>query len=167
MQDKTTAQLQMILVVVAPPLGVTFAVQRGRDQLLEPFASTAELISFAVSLNLGPALAAGAFNFQGPYAQGAPSDRFIYVNSGTHAGQADSRWDRRAKLKLAGIPRDLVKAAGGDPDRAIEACFPGTARDGGPVCATVRSDAIAWRLAMPNPTVGTTPSPSVRTQPID
>jgi hypothetical protein len=115
---------------------------------LQPYASTAELISFAVTLNLGPALADGAFNFQGPYAQGTPADRFIYVNSGVRAGQADTRWERRAKIKLAGIPRELVEAAADDSNRAIEARIPGTAPDGGPVCATVQHDAITWRLAM-------------------
>lgn len=140
--------VQLILVVVAPPSGVAFAVQRGRDQLLQPYASTAELISFAITLNLGPALADGAFNFQGPYAQGTPADRFVYVNSGVRAGQADTRWERRAKIKMAGIPRELVDAAADDSNRAIEARFPGTARDGGPVCATVQHDAITWQLAM-------------------
>lgn len=141
-------QLQLILLVEAPPTGVAFAVQRGRDQLLEPYASTDRLVSFALTMQLGPVLTGGAFNFQGPYAQGTPADRFIYVNSGAHAGQAGTPWDRRAKIKLAGIPREMVETAAGDSNSAIEARFAGTARDGGPVCATVQSEAIGWRLAM-------------------
>lgn len=147
MQNDTTAELQIILVLTAPPSGVLFAVQHGRDGLLQPYASTAESISFAITLSLGPALADGSFNFRGPFAQGTPADRFVYVNSGTYAGQLGCRWERRAKIKLAGIPRQLVEAAAGDANCAIEGRIPGTARDGGPVCATVPPLSIGWYLA--------------------
>lgn len=147
MQSGTTAELQIILVLTAPPSGVLFAVQRGRDGLLQPYASTADFISFAITMSLGPALADGSFNFRGPFAQGTPADRFVYVNSGTYAGQLGCRWERRAKIKLAGIPRQLVEATAGDANCAIEGRIPGTARDGGPVCATVPPLSISWHLA--------------------
>jgi hypothetical protein len=147
MKSGPIPQLQVILVVVAPPPGVLFAVQKGRDELLQPYASTGESISFAITMNLGPVLAGGSFNFRGAFAQGTPTDRFVYVNSGTHAGQSESCWTRRAKIKLAGIPRQLVEVAVDEPNRAIEARILGTARDGGPVCATVQPHAITWHLA--------------------
>jgi hypothetical protein len=134
MKNGTTAELQIILAVTAFPPGVRFAVQHGRDGLLPPYASTAELVSFAITMSLGP------------FAQGTPSDRFIYLNSGTYAGQPDSRWERRAKIKMAGIPQHLVETATGDANCAIEGRIHGTARDGGPVCATVGPQAISWHL---------------------
>lgn len=139
-------ELQIILVVVQPPPGVLFAVQRGRDELLPPYASTAGSLSFALTVRLGPTRADRSFNFLGPYAQGTPDDRFVYVNSGVRAGQADTSWERRAKIKLAGIPRELVEAAAGVPHCAVEARIRGTMRDGGPVCASVAPPAIAWQL---------------------
>ena len=42
----------------------------------------------------------GQPNFLGPFAQGPPADRFVYINSGTLAGQAESEWTRRAKVPL-------------------------------------------------------------------
>lgn len=147
MQSATTAELQLILVLTAPPPDVLFAVQRGRDDLLRPYASTAESVSFAFTLSLGPALADESFNFRGPFAQGTPADRFIYVNAGTYAGQVGCRWERRAKIKLAGIPRHLVETAAGDANSAIEGHIHGTAKDGGPVCATVPPLSINWHLA--------------------
>jgi hypothetical protein len=147
MQSETKAELQIILVLTAPPSDVLFAVQHGRDGLLQPYASTADVISFAITLSLGPALADGSFNFRGPFAQGTPADRFVYVNSGGYAGQLDTFWERRAKIKLAGIPRHLVETAAGDANSAIEGRIPGTARDGGPVCATVPPVSINWQLA--------------------
>ncbi|MDR7097240.1 DUF5990 family protein [Hydrogenophaga laconesensis] len=146
MQTGTLSELQIILVVTAPLPGVVFAVQHGRDGLLSPYASTPDRLSFALTLSLGPALPDGSFNYRGPFAQGTPADRFIYLNSGTYAGQPDTPWARRAKIRLAGMPGDLVAAATGDADRAIEACLHGMARDGGPVCASVAPALIQWRL---------------------
>ncbi len=140
--------IQLILVLTDPLPGVVFAVQHGRDGLLPPYASTANTQSFAFTLPLGPALPDGTFNFRGPFTQGTPADRFIYLNSGTYAGQQDTPWARRAKIKLAGMPRDLVEAALGDTDRAIEARLNGTMRDGGPVCASVPPASIQWRLVV-------------------
>lgn len=146
MKNGMPAELQIILAVTAFPSGVRFAVQHGRDGLLPPYASTAELVSFAITVTLGPTLPDGSFNFRGPFAQGTPADRFIYLNAGTYAGQQDSRWERRAKIKLAGIPRPLVETAAGDANCAIEGRLHGTARDGGPVCATVDPLSISWHL---------------------
>lgn len=146
MSGTTAAELQIILVLTAMPPGVRFAVQRGRDGLVPPYASTAGSLSFALTVTLGPALPDGSFNFRGPFAQGTPAERFVYLNAGTYAGQADTPWARRAKIQLAGIPRALVEASAGDADSAVEARIHGTARDGGPVCATVHPASIPWRL---------------------
>lgn len=146
MQNSTGHALQILLTVLAPPAGVVFAVQRGRAELLPPYVADAEFLGFAITMPLGPTLPDGSFNFRGPYAQGTPADRFIYVNSGTLAGQLTSCWERRAKVKLAQIPPGLIESAVGDPDCAIEARILGTAGDGGPVCASVQPHAISWLL---------------------
>ncbi|MDM0108808.1 DUF5990 family protein [Variovorax sp. J22R24] len=146
MKSATAPQLQVIVVVLAPPPGVRFALQKGRDELLPPYASTGDSLAFGITMDLGPVLADGSFNFRGAFAQGTPTDRFVYLNSGTLAGQSESPWVRRAKIKMAGIPRHLVEAALDDPGRAIEARILGTARDGGPVCASVQPPAITWQL---------------------
>lgn len=138
--------LQFLLFVVAPPPGVTFAVQRGRAELLTPFAVDVGSIAFAFTMRLG-SRPDGSFNFLGPFAQGSPADRFVYLNSGASAGQVGTHWQRRAKLMLAGISLGLVEAAADAPDLAIEARVQGTMRDGGPICASVKPPAIAWRLA--------------------
>lgn len=152
MPSETSAELQIILTLTAVPPGVQFAVQHGRDGLVRPTASTADVVSFAITLGLGPSLLAdGSFNFRGPFAQGTPADRFVYVNSGGYAGQPNTPWERRAKIKLGGIPVHLVEAAAGDPDRAIEGRIHGTARDGGPVCATVHPPSIGWQLVTRHP----------------
>jgi hypothetical protein len=121
-------------------------VQRGRSELLAPSAEQHDLVQFEFSLRLGSPLQEGLANFVGEFAQGPPSDRFIYINSGTLAGQADTCWTRRAKLKLASIPRHVVETALSTGEGTIEARVVGTMPDGGPVCASVKPDAVTWRF---------------------
>jgi hypothetical protein len=133
------------ITVVNPPAGVKFAMQRGRSELVAPSRSTADRISFDFTLRLGPPLPSGLPNFLGEFAQGTPADRFVYVNSGQRAGQ-HSCWNRRAKIKLAGIGIELLTKALALPDATLEAEIAGTARDGGPACATVPILGNGWRL---------------------
>jgi hypothetical protein len=134
----------MRILVVDPPPGVRFALQRGRSDLLEPLAVQQEVIQFEFSLRLGSPLPEGSANFVGEFAQGSSSDRFVYINSGTLAGQAESLWTRRAKLKLASIPLQVVEAALSTAEGIIEARVLGTMDDGGPVCASVKPHAVIW-----------------------
>lgn len=145
-KDRPAQSVRMRILVVDPPPGVRFAVQRGRSGLLEPSAEQHEAVQFDLSLRLGSPLSEESFNFVGEFAQGSPSDRFVYINSGTLAGQADSCWTRRAKLKLASIPGKIVEAALSTGEGIIEARVVGTMGDGGPICASVKSHAVVWGL---------------------
>ncbi|WP_235531855.1 DUF5990 family protein [Pelomonas sp. Root1237] len=136
--------LRMRIVVVDPPPGVSFAVQRGKSELLAPLAERGETIQFELSLRLGLPLPDGSVNFLGEFAQGTPADRFVYLNSGALAGQPGSNWTRRAKLKLASIPREVVEAVLASSAGAIEARVLGTMADGGPICASVKPHAVVW-----------------------
>lgn len=147
MSKGNPAQIVAIrIVVTAPPPGVEFAVQRGRSELLEPSDRHHGNIQFELSLRVGSPLPDGSANFLGEFAQGPPGDRFIYINSGTLAGQAGSCWTRRAKLKLASIPRQIVDTALSAGEGTLEARVVGSMADGGPVCASVKADAVAWRF---------------------
>ena len=139
--------VQVIVRVQDPPPGVNFAVQRGQSELLAPFEAHAGSPAFAFTLRLRQGKEGRAFNFLGEFAQGPVEDRFVYVNSGTRAGQPQSCWERRAKLKLAAIPTKLIQAAADNPSRALLAVMRGVAPDGGPICATVPPDAVSWSLA--------------------
>ncbi|WP_415796392.1 DUF5990 family protein [Comamonas aquatilis] len=136
----------MRILVVDAPSEVRFAVQRGRSDLLEPLNGQHEPLRFEFSLRLGLPLSTGSVNFLGEFAQGPSSERFVYINSGTLAGQSGSRWTRRAKLKLALIPPEVVETVlhtGG----IIEARVHGTMGDGGPVCASVNPNTVVWGVA--------------------
>lgn len=78
----------------------------------------------------------GHLRLLGPFAQGPPNARFVYVNSGKQAGQVETCWDRRAKVHLRDIPAAVIEQAARSGG-VVETQIAGTGRDGGPACATV------------------------------
>jgi hypothetical protein len=135
--------------VVQPPPGVAWAVQSGRKDLIEPSEHTDALIGFDITVRVGAPRAGAQLTLLGPVTQGSPAGRFVYVNSGRRAGQADSCWDRRAKVPLTGITQELIEQVRQRPGARLEARIAGTAPDGGPACATVPLLEGGWRLVAP------------------
>ena len=132
--------------IVAPPKGVHFRVQRGRADLDEPTLTSDREIAFDLMVRVGDARPDGLPNFLGPYAQGPPASRFLYVNSGTLAGQRDSCWTRRAKVPFRGVTWEMVQEVLSGAGKVLEARIAGTAGDGGPACATVPLLDGGWRV---------------------
>ncbi len=140
------AEVTLRILVIDPPPGVAWAVQSGRTELIKALEQSAGQIVFDVSVRLGATRSDGKPALLGPVTQGTPASRFLYANSGTRAGQADSCWDRRAKVPLTGITRQLIEQARRSPGARLEARFMGTDRDGGPACATVPLLDGGWRV---------------------
>ncbi|MFJ3658356.1 DUF5990 family protein [Streptomyces nigra] len=84
---------------------------------------------------------AGA-DVKGPYIQGRPGERFIYLSWGTVEKPGDFTMFRRAKLLLAAVPSDVLDAA------AHSGLLVGrlglTDAHGCPLCARVIPPAITW-----------------------
>ena len=139
-------EIPLRITVVGPPAGVEFRLQQRRSKLMTPARSTSTEIQFDFALRLGPPRA-GRPNFLGEAAQGPPASRFVYINSGRQAGQPGTLWDRRAKVPLQGISEKLVRAVLAAPGTVLEARIAGTAKDGGPACATVPLLGGAWQLS--------------------
>jgi hypothetical protein len=135
------------VVVVRPPHDVWFAVQRGKAELVEPALRTDDETSFELTVRVGDGRPDGLPNFLGPFTHGPPAGRFVYVTSGTLAGQRDSCWTRRAKVHLSGITWEMIEAVLAGAAEVLEARFLGAARDGGPACATVPLLDGGWRVA--------------------
>jgi hypothetical protein len=129
-------ELPIRIVVLHVPPGVTFAIQRGKHELLPPARAKDGSLIFELSIRASRREGGGSPNVLGPYAQGKPDDRFIYLNSGTMAGQHDSCFTRRAKIKTGGITWKLIDQALAQGGR-LETQIEGRAGDGGPCCATV------------------------------
>lgn len=131
----TTAGLGMVnlrIVLERPPAGVDFALQKGRGSAYETVQKQRSgggdlAFEFSVPWKGSPG---------GPFVQGKPGERFVYLDIGTAAGQIESCWTRRLKIPLSGIEQ-----AG-----HYETRVPGTGRDGGPSCGTVKPFA-GWRVS--------------------
>lgn len=118
-------------------------VQRGRDELLPPAVESGGELQFEFDINVD--VSDAGLNFRGKYAQGPKDARFVYVNSGTYAGEHHSCWGRRAKLSLMTITRAQVERVVDGNDLLLETTMPGVGTDGGPTCASVKG--IVWKVA--------------------
>lgn len=130
----TATELPLRIVLVSPPKDVMFAIQEGKVPVRQT-RSTGKTISFDLTVQVKEK--DRELRLLGAFAQGPPTARFVYVNSGTLAGSADSCWTRRAKVSLMGIERELVEKVTKTKGAALEARIEGKAKDGGPACASV------------------------------
>lgn len=132
-------ELSLRIILEAPPPGVDFGLQQGHGNDYETVqkqrSKTADLtFTFTVRAKQN---SGGSPNFLGPFTQGPAHGRFVYLDIGTCAGQTDTPWSRRLKIPLSGISWKLVEEAAA-AGRVLETRVPGTGRDGGPNCATVK-----------------------------
>ncbi|MCC6329538.1 MAG: hypothetical protein IT174_13565 [Acidobacteria bacterium] len=130
------------IIVTGPLSGVEMKIQKGRNELIGPATDSRakKVFEFSLLADLDPSVP----NFLGPFAQGPKDARFIYLNSGTSAGQFGSCWTRRAKLSLMSISKELVESVLRSPGARFETAIHGIGRDGGPICAGVKG--LEWRI---------------------
>lgn len=88
------------------------------------------------------ASAGGGIEFTGPYIQGGPGRRFIYLSWGVVGEDGTFTMFRRAKLMLDAVPADVAQQA---VDSGLLVGLVGLSDDrGNPVCAGVGPSAIEW-----------------------
>ena len=141
-------ELRLRIVLVDPPAGVDFGLQDGKGshyKTIQKQRSKGDDISFDCTVTVKNNRDDGLPNFLGPLTQGPATGRFIYIDIGKLAGQTESCWDRRIKVPLGGITWEMIEKVSTDPKLALEARLPGTAKDGGPSCATVKP-IEGWKL---------------------
>ena len=136
-------ELTLRIVIERPPAGVDFALQRGKGSSYET-VQTQRSQGKDLVFEFQPSIKEGVYDSMaalgGPFVQGPPRQRFVYLDIGTCAGQAGSCWSRRLKVPLEGIPAKSIRTGG-----VVETRVPGTGRDGGPTCATVK-DFDGWKM---------------------
>jgi Family of unknown function (DUF5990) len=133
-------EVHLRIVLTSPQPGVDFGLQSGKGskyQTIQKQRSKVKDLSFDCTVTVKDNRDDGLPNFLGPLVQGPPTGRFIYIDIGKLAGQADSCWERRIKVPLGGITWALIGQASADSKLALVARLPGTGKDGGPSCATV------------------------------
>lgn len=140
-------QVTLRVIVEKPPGDVDFGVQEGRGndyKTVQKQRYTKQDLRFEFPIRVAEGKD-GQPNFLGAFAQGPASGRFIYLDIGTYAGQINTHWSRRLKIPLAGITWPMIEQASGAA-LVIETRVPGTGRDGGPTCGTVKPFA-GWTVS--------------------
>src|SRR5690242_17345245 len=105
-----TGNLNLRIILQNPVPGVVYGLQKGKGSNYETVqkqtaGSADSVFEFEVQVKEGED---GSPVFLGPYTQGTPADRFIYIDIGTSAGQVDSPWTRRLKIPLSGITGEMM-----------------------------------------------------------
>jgi hypothetical protein len=143
-------ELTFRVVLQEPPSGVDFGLQIGRGadyKTVQKQRSCGQDLHFEFSVTVMAANNKAAPDFRGPVVQGPAGQRFVYIDIGTYAGQIDTPWSRRLKIPLIGITPEIIEQARVDAPTVLEARVPGTGRDGGPTCATVKPF-DGWKTAL-------------------
>ena len=136
-------ELTLRIVLERPPKGVDFGLQKGRGTAYETVQkqrSKGKDLAFEFNVGVKGGHSEAAPTFVGSFVQGPPGQRFVYIDIGTYAGQADSCWSRRLMVPLSGISIEMINS-----QAVLEARVPGTGRDGGPSCAGVKL-IDGWKL---------------------
>ena len=145
-------ELPIRLVLVDPPAGIDFGIQKGSGVRYETLFVRRRRhgdVVFDFSLTVKDNRKDGLPNFVGPFAQGSSANRFVYIDVGTYAGQQDTQCARRMKVPLEGITWTQIRQALDRSGYTLAARIPGTGKDGGPNCATVEL-LSEWKIVKAN-----------------
>jgi hypothetical protein len=138
-------ELSIRIVVEDPVPGLVIALQRGqagRAELVPPASRSADAVAFDLDVTVDGRLPDGRPRLIGPYVQGPPNARFVYLSVGKYAGQADSQWGGRVKVPLDGVGWNEIEAL--VPRARLVARIAGQSPKGGPALASVRLLPPGW-----------------------
>jgi hypothetical protein len=140
-------ELPLRIVVENPLPGLAMALQRGAGQTVGVAASSGQPLAFELDVTVEGALADGRPRILGPWVQGPPADRFVYLRVGQYAGQVGSPWAGRVKVPLKGIGWAEIEAL--PPDHRLEGRIAGRGRKDGPALASAPILDPGWKAARP------------------
>jgi hypothetical protein len=133
-------EITLQIILIKPTPAVVFGLQNGSGSIYETvqkqFATSNDLtFTFKIKVK-GDRSKDKLPKFSGGFVQGSADNKFVYIDIGTCAGQSDTVWSRRLKIPLTGITwKDIDSLSG---NSMLQTSVPGTGKDGGPNCATVK-----------------------------
>lgn len=134
------SEITLQIILIEPTQGVVFGLQKGSGshyETVQKQISSSEDLSFAFTVKVKAGQSKDNLpKFSGSFVQGPAANQFVYIDIGTAAGQPDTIWSRRLKIPLTGITWDDLDAL--PANSMLHASVPGTGKDGGPNCATVK-----------------------------
>ncbi len=140
-------ELTLRIVLEKPTVGVDYGLQEGKGsnfKTIQTKRADGKDLEFECKVRVKLAYDMTPV-FLGPFVQGTVHERFIYIDIGTFAGQKDSVWSRRLKVPLNEITTEMTQQALSDPKLLMQTIVPGTGKEGGPNCGTVKPFS-GWKL---------------------
>jgi len=133
-------ELSLRIILEKTPAGIDFGLQQGSGShygtIQTQRSGNHDLVfDFPVTVKHDKD---GQPDFAGVFVQGPRAKRFIYIDIGQCAGQHDTHWSRRLKIPLTGITPSMIKELSANSTQILQAKVPGTGKDKGPNCATVK-----------------------------
>ncbi|UZR98506.1 DUF5990 family protein [Chondrinema litorale] len=134
------SEITLQITLIKPTPGVIYGLQKGSGsnyETVQKQISSSDDLTFKFTVKLkGDKSKDNLPKFSGSFVQGPTANRFVYIDIGTYAGQSDTIWSRRLKIPLTGITwKDVDTLTSGS---MLQTSDPGTGKDGGPNCATVK-----------------------------
>jgi hypothetical protein len=134
------SEITLQIILTKPPPEVVFGLQKGSGsnyETVQKQISTSNDLSFKFTIQVKGDRSKDKFpKFSGSFVQGPAGNKFVYIDIGTYAGQPHTIWSRRLKIPLTGITWEDIDSLSGNS--MLQTSVPGTGRDGGPNCATVK-----------------------------
>jgi len=140
------SEITLQIILIKPTPGVVFGLQKGSGSNYETIQKQIPIsndLSFTFTIKVkGDRSKEKLPKFSGNFVQGSADNKFVYIDIGTCAGQSNTIWSRRLKIPLTGITwKDIDSLSS---NSMLQTSVPGTGRDGGPNCATVKP--FGWHL---------------------
>ena len=141
------SEITLQIILIKPTPAVVFGLQKGSGnnyETVQKQVSTSKDLIFTFTIKVkGDSSKDKIPKLSGSFVQGPADSKFVYIDIGTYAGQFGSIWSRRLKIPLTGITwKDIDSLLS---NSMLQASVPGTGKDGGPNCATVKPFA-GWHL---------------------
>ena len=135
-------QITLQIILVRPTKDVDFGLQKGSGSKYETIQkqqySSKDLVFRFEATVKGDSKRELMPKLSGPFIQGPTNNKFIYIDIGTYAGQKNTPWSRRLKIPLTKITWEQINKLNSNNKLVLETTVPGTGKDGGPNCATVK-----------------------------
>jgi hypothetical protein len=134
-------EITLKIILLSPPPGIDYGLQKGSGsnyEAIQKQRSGSGDLSFQFSIETkGDRVKDQVPDFRGPFVQGPINGRFIYIDIGALAGQ-EGQLAWRLKIPLTGISWQMLEQISSDSLAYLETRVPGTHKNGGPNCATVK-----------------------------
>jgi hypothetical protein len=134
------SEISLQIILIKPPKEVVFGLQKGSGnnyETVQKQISTSNDLTFTFTINVkGDRSKDKLPKLSGSFVQGSGDNKFVYIDIGTYAGQSNTIWSRRLKIPLIGITWKEIDSL--LSNSMLQTSVPGTGKDGGPNCATVK-----------------------------